>query len=124
MSYGPTEKDFMVSNYHQWLDLRNLAMHRCALDRIRQDHSLIETIIRPTLKGWMSKCDASGIRCLKEWESIISLPFDELKTACLKTDERTTALRQSSPIPCVLSNRERFAIINLWRIPHGEKKPD
>lgn len=62
--------------------------------------------MRTTLPG------AGARRWLDEWESLLSMPTDDLVTEMLRADEHGDDLRQVSPLSGVVSPEQRAAALN------------
>jgi hypothetical protein len=97
-----------LSAGHRRIDERSLAMHRAIAEKLREKPDLL-AIARENLDRWQADAGRSG-PYLREWRRILDLPLDEVLALMVREDERTTALRQSSPFAGILEPAERWAI--------------
>jgi hypothetical protein len=97
---------------HRVLDRRSLALHRLVADKLRADPALLQRA-RSTLERWMAQ-PTPARPYLEEWQRLIDAGVDECLRVALADSERAAALRQSSPLACLLTNPERFRFLKDW----------
>ena len=103
---------------HQEIDQRSLAMHRLVAAKVRQDSRLLDQA-RATLRHWYQTVSPRTYVYLAEWQRL----FDQGEEACLavatEDSEHAAALRQASPLACLLTNQERFEFLKAWKANHA-----
>jgi hypothetical protein len=102
---------------HQEIDQRSLALHHLVAAKIRLDPSLMERA-QEILRRWQTMVSANGQPYLEEWQRLIDKGLDTCLAVAVEDSERATALRQSSPLSCLLSNHERFRFLKEWKRDH------
>lgn len=107
---------------HQEIDARSLAWHRLVAAKTRQDPQLFEAA-KATLARWRSSVCASSQPYLAEWERLMNLGMETCLDFASEDSERATAMRQCSPLACVLSNKERFVFLRQWQLDHATQRP-
>lgn len=92
-------------------DLRNLHLHRAALDKLRQDPALRGPCLG-LVERWLAALEQRPSRTyLERWQELLrSAPDDELARVVLDPDGGQ-ALRQCSPLGPVFAPRERWALL-------------
>lgn len=100
-------------------DRRSLALHQRVCGRLRDDARLIEQA-RGILDRWMSidgpRADSATVR----WHALLAgADVDRISAAACEPGEHGDQLRQSSPLACPLSPRERWAFLREWRAANG-----
>jgi hypothetical protein len=105
---------------HQEIDQRSLAMHRIVADKVRRDAQLLDKA-RATLKRWHQTVSPRTFVYLDEWQRLL----DQGEQACLamatEDSERAAALRQASPLACLLTSKERFDFLKSWKLHHAPR---
>lgn len=97
-------------------DERSLALHRMLCDRLRADPGLLARA-RSTLTRWAV---TDGARFDRRWEALLASDDpDPIITAATDPSEAGDALRQSSPLVCLLEPRERWRWLKAWRESRG-----
>jgi len=99
-------------------DLRSLAWHRYVIARMRSDGVLLEKA-KATLEHWISREPGSSLVYLSEWKSAMESGIDAVERLATAEDEHAKALRQCSPISCVLPSRERWRFRRMWSEEHA-----
>lgn len=105
---------------HSELDRRSLAIHRLAVEKIEREPKLLSRA-RATLARWRAASSARTTPALDEWQRLLDADGGRGALAmALEDTERAAQLRQSSPLACLLTSQERFAIIKQWRDSHAK----
>lgn len=105
---------------HSDLDRRSLAIHRLAVEKIEREPMLLSRA-RETLARWRAVSSARSTPALDEWQRLLDVDGGRGALAvALEDTERAAQLRQSSPLACLLTSPERFAIIKQWRNSHAK----
>jgi hypothetical protein len=102
---------------HREIDDRSLMLHACVADKLRADPALM-TRAQATLKRWRSHASPRTFIYLDEWNNWLNLELEHCLRHALDPGEYATAMRQCSPLACLLSNSERFALLKMWRANH------
>ena len=102
---------------HQEIDERSLALHRLVAEKIRHDPALFERA-KTTLARWRATAGPASQPYLEEWERLMNQGVEHCLAVAVDGSERATALRQSSPLSVLLTNRERFAFLGNWKQNH------
>ena len=102
---------------HQQLDDRSLALHRLVAAKLRRDPELFADA-RATLQRWRTVVCSSSQPYLEEWERLFERGPEACLALAVEESERAAALRQCSPLACLLSNQERFAFLKAWSQDH------
>lgn len=103
---------------HQHIDQRSLALHRLVADKVRADGRLLVQA-RATLARWYGVASPRSFTYLDEWQRLFDLGTEACLTAATEDTERAAALRQCSPLSCLLTNQERFAFLKQWKYEHA-----
>lgn len=103
---------------HQEIDARSLDLHRLIATKIRRDPGRFE-VAKATLARWRTTVCASSQPYLAEWERLMNLGMEACLDFAGEESEWATAMRQSSPLACVLTNQERFAFLKKWNQDHA-----
>ena len=93
----------------QEYDVRSLALHRLAIKRIRQQPELLQ-MAHEIVTRWLHTVSPSSQAYLETWQYLIEQDVDVLEEVACQNDERSTALRQSSHIPCTLPVKREAGI--------------
>lgn len=105
---------------HSDLDRRSLAMHRLAVQKLEREPALLERA-RAILARWREAASARTAPDLDEWQRLLDTDGGRgVLAVALEDTERAAQLRQSSPLACLLTSQERFAIIKQWRNSHAK----
>lgn len=104
---------------HRELDDRSRALHTLVAEKIRQDPARLDHA-RAILARWRAIVCANTQSYLLEWERILGSSTDEILAVAVEDSQRADALRQCSPLACVLSPRERWAFLREWSRQHDE----
>jgi hypothetical protein len=103
---------------HQYIDQRSLALHKLVADKVRADDRLLGQA-RDTLTRWYKVASPRSFTYLDEWRRLFDLGIDECLAAAVEDSERAAALRQCSPLSCLLTHQERFAFLKQWKHQHA-----
>jgi len=105
---------------HADIDLRSLEFHKHVVVKIENDPSLKKKAFE-ILDRWTA---VSPHRSRKEWRDILSLPWSKAKEVILEDTENGRRIRQTSPLPCLLSKEERGDIAKRWLSEEEKKRYD
>lgn len=109
-----------MSLQHSDLDRRSLVIHRLVVAKLERDPALLERA-RAILARWRAVSSARTTPALDEWQRLLDADGGRRALAmALEDTERAAQLRQSSPLACLLTSQERFAIIKQWRSLHAK----
>ena len=103
---------------HQELDQRSLAMHRLVADKVLADAQLLDQA-KAILHRWHLAASPRTVGYLDVWQGLLDSGVDACLAVATEDSERAAALRQSSPLACLLSNQERFAFLKDWKARHA-----
>lgn len=101
----------------QSIDARSRELHRLVAEKIRSDPSRFR-MARDILARWRVTVSPSSQPYLREWEAIFDQGMERALTVAVESSEHADALRQCSPLACVLTNRERWSFLKEWRRRH------
>ncbi len=104
---------------HQNLDLRSLQLHQQVAAKIRANPALLNKA-QAILANWRTTTSPHSVVYLDEWKRVMDSGLDVCLALALDTGEHATAMRQSSPLACLLSNAERFAFLRQWKLQQQE----
>jgi hypothetical protein len=105
---GPTHRD---------LDARSLAMHRLIAEKLRRDPGLLAHA-QATLERWRARGDPSTRVYDDEWARALRAGLTATLRLMLDESEHGDALRQCSPLACILTAGERFEFLRAWKASH------
>lgn len=103
---------------HSEIDQRSLAMHKLVAAKVRADDQLLVQA-RQILDRWRQTVSPRTFVYLDEWRRLLDSGVDVLLAVATEDSERAAALRQASPLACLLSNQERFAFLKNWKAQHA-----
>lgn len=95
-------------------DLRSLAFHRAAIDKLRGAPADGLARARGHL-GMLRRMHPDASDLLDRWDRWLELPLDELARRCLDTSLIGRDMRQVTPFAGLLSARERLAVLRSFR---------
>jgi hypothetical protein len=95
-------------------DLRSLALHRIVVQKMQRDPALSMSALA-LVRRWKCKATPGVMVYLEAWEKVLLQGLDACREAALQQNEWGNSLRQSSPLPCLLTNAERFTFLKSWR---------
>lgn len=96
-------------------DLRSLSLHELVAKKIRQNPVLLDEAL-DRVQRWKLLVTQRALPYLTEWEQLIQSGMDACLTVATEVSEHANALRQSSPLSCVLSAKERQVFLKNWSI--------
>lgn len=102
---------------HPLIDARSRALHRLVVEKIRQDPARLEQA-RAVLAHWRSVVAPGSQPYVEAWDRLFQSGVAEVLAVALDDSERADALRQCSPLACVLTSRERWAFLREWSRQH------
>lgn len=97
---------------HQNLDRRSLEMHCLVAEKIRRDPAILDQAA-DILARWRKKSSHSQ-PYFEEWQRLINAGLDACLKVATEDSERGNALRQCSPLACLLTQEERLAFLADW----------
>ena len=95
---------------HQEIDQRSLALHQLVAKKIRDDPALLEKA-KQILQRWRATVSPRTYAYLDEWQRLIDQGMDVCLAVAVEDSERAAALRQASPLACLLPPKERFEFL-------------
>jgi hypothetical protein len=108
---------WIVALTHAQIDARSLALHRLVAEKVRREP---QRFVRAgaILARWRREVCANTQPYLEEWERLFHEGMEQALKVATEDSERADALRQSSPLACVLTPAERVAFLKDWRREH------
>lgn len=103
---------------HQYLDQRSLALHRLVAEKMRRDPRL-QAKAQVIVEKWCLRSTPRTMPYLLEWQRLLRLSLEECLALATEESEVASALRQSSPLACLLAPRERWAFLRNWSAQHA-----
>lgn len=103
---------------HQEVDARSLALHRLVADKVRAQPELMARA-RSILERWIAMAPPNEMPYLLAWRDLLQGDLEACLAVAVSDSQEATALRQSSPLSCLLSNEERFRFLREWRKAQG-----
>ncbi len=103
---------------HQELDQRSLALHQLVAEKIRQDAALFDEA-QAVLSRWRTTASPRGQGYLESWQRLMDQGVDACLTAATQNSQWGDAMRQASPLACLLTNQERFLFLKRWKEAHA-----
>ena len=103
---------------HLELDERSLAMHRLVADKVRANACLLDEA-QAILKRWHSTVSPRTFVYLDEWQRLLDQGVDAVLAVATQDTQYAAALRQASPLACLLTNQERFVFLRAWKEQHA-----
>lgn len=103
---------------HEDIDSRSLALHRLVAAKVRLDASLLDRA-RETLVRWQGMASPRTHGYLDAWRQLLDQDIEHCLEVATAPTEYGNALRQASPLACLLSSKERFAFLKQWKEGHA-----
>lgn len=103
---------------HSEIDQRSLAMHKLVAQKVRADTGLLLQA-RATLDRWNTHVSPRTFDYLNEWRKLMDSGVDAVLLVATEDSEHAAAMRQASPLACLLTNQERFALLKQWKAQHA-----
>lgn len=112
------------STRHVWSDHRvaeakSLALHTIAAMRIAANPALLKRA-RATLRDWLHRYGEHPPPTLLEWRTLLTQPWREVAARSTELSEDAARLRQSSPLTTLLSEADRWRVLDAFR-PSGRR---
>ena len=95
-------------------DRRSLALHHLVAEKLREDPALLSRAAE-ILAQWRASAQPGTDRWLRQWAELLHSGLSATLEVATENSERGRALRQSSPLACLLSNQERWAFLAQWK---------
>lgn len=102
----------------QELDQRSLALHRLVADKVRRDAALLDRA-KSIVQRWHRTASPRTFVYLDAWLALLDKGEDACLAAATEESDWGNALRQASPLACLLTNQERFAFLKQWNQSHA-----
>ncbi|MBU0677991.1 MAG: hypothetical protein KJ626_07720 [Verrucomicrobia bacterium] len=97
---------------HEEIDNRSLALARAVVQKIDADPERLGLErARHVCRRWLERGSSSACR---EWLTILSQSWPEIREVLLDESERGKRLRQSNPFCGIISPRERWQLYRTW----------
>lgn len=103
---------------HQEIDLRSLALHRLVAEKIRHDAALLDKA-QTILQRWHQTVDPRAHGYLDAWQHVMDQGVEACLSVAADESEWGNAMRQASPLACLLTHQERFAFLKQWKESHA-----
>lgn len=104
--------------HHDDLDQRSLALHVLVARKVEANPALIEKA-QGVVTRWLQISDPASHVYLQEWRAVLAQGVAASVRLATEHSEHANALRQASPMACLLSNQERFAFLREWKQAHA-----
>ncbi len=95
-------------------DRRSLALHRLVAEKMRRDPALIGRAA-VILARWRANAQPGTDRWLRQWATLFDQGLAATLAVATEDSEHARALRQSSPLSCLLSNKDRWEFLAHWK---------
>ena len=103
-------------------DLRSLAWHTHVVERMREDPELMQKALAIGTR-WLALGPRRSDVYIRAWVELLRQDIDAVAEVATASTERATAMRQSSPVACVLGREERNAFWAAWSPPETPEPP-
>ena len=103
-------------------DLRSLAWHTHVVERMREDPELMQKALAIGTR-WLALGPRRSDVYIRAWVELLRQNIDAVAEVATASTERATAMRQSSPVACVLGREERNAFWAAWSPPETPELP-
>ena len=103
-------------------DLRSLAWHTHVVERMREDPELMQKALAIGPR-WLALGPRRSDVYIRAWVELLRQNIDAVAEVATASTERATAMRQSSPVACVLGREERNAFWAAWSPPETPEPP-
>jgi hypothetical protein len=103
---------------HRLLDLRSLLLHERVVADLRAHPERLEEA-KALIARWRDTAGPRTLPALDEWAAILDAGLATTLAAALDPSDDGDRLRQSSPLPCLMERRERWAFLRQFRAVHG-----
>ena len=99
---------------HTILDARSLAMHRLAVEKIRQQPQLMACVAN-NLARWRGCVSARTMPYIDAWQALLDQGEEHVLSLAIEDSEYAAAMRQSTPFAGVLKPQERWQFLLEWK---------
>lgn len=108
---------------HQNLDRRSLEMHRLVAEKIRRDPTLLGRAAE-ILARWRvgQRTPSESAPYLDTWQRLLDAGMEACLAVATEDSQHATALRQSSPLSCLLEPDERLSFLADWYGYQGKER--
>lgn len=103
---------------HRLLDLRSRLLHEHVAAELRREPERLASA-RAIIARWRLSAGPRVVPVLDEWAAILDAGLEATLAVALDPSDEGDRLRQSSPLPCLLDPRERWAFLRSFRAAHG-----
>ncbi len=103
-------------------DLRSLAWHTHVVERMREDPELMQKALAIGTR-WLALGPRRSDVYIRAWVELLRQDIEAVAEVATASTERATAMRQSSPVACVLGREERNAFWAAWSPPETPEPP-
>ena len=103
---------------HQEIDQRSLALHQLVAEKVRHDEALLEKA-NQILRRWRATVSPRTFVYLDEWQRLIDQGAEVCLAVAVEDSEHAAALRQASPLACLLTPKERFEFLKSCGRTHA-----
>ena len=103
-------------------DLRSLAWHTHVVERMREDPELMQKALAIGTR-WLALGPRRSDVYTRAWVELLRQDIEAVAEVATASTERATAMRQSSPVACVLGHEERNAFWAAWSPPETPEPP-
>ena len=103
---------------HQDIDRRSLALHRLAVEKIRNNPALFE-VVRDNLAKMRQETNQNTKSYLDEWENHLKSGLETVLSVAEEDSYHARCLRQASPFAGVLTEEERLTFLKKWKEEHA-----
>ena len=101
-------------------DLRSLAWHTHVVERMREDPELMQKALAIGTR-WLALGPRRSDVYIRAWVELLRQDIEAVAEVATASTERATAMRQSSPVACVLGREERNAFWAAWSPPENTR---
>jgi excisionase family DNA binding protein len=99
---------------------RSLWLAYATAGRIVGDPERALGLAKNNLAGMMAQARGSARRWLEEWEQLLDGPIGNVLAVLVSPSPKGREMRQNSPFAGLLSDAERVALLDSWKIHDGE----
>jgi hypothetical protein len=93
-------------------------MHRLVAEKVRVNVGLLDSA-GAILEHWYRTVSPRTFVYLDEWQTLLNQGADAVLAVACEDSQHAAALRQASPLACLLTHQERFAFLKTWREQHA-----
>lgn len=96
------------------INAKSWNLHYLAIEKLKKHPELLMDV-KNRLERWKSTISPSCLPLLLQWEIILNHDLDFICEKTLEKSEIGNDLRSSSPLVCILGNKERFDFLKEWK---------